>query len=197
MNSKVKQILIISLTLAICLGTVVAFSIYFGNLSTTNSTTKATAHVHTEIIDKAVAPTCKTEGKTEGKHCSICKTVTLKPEIIEKLPHTEVIDPAVDPTCSAVGKTEGKHCSVCGDIIVSQKEIEKLQSFNNSVTKLKERAGEIDKDVFSVFFDELRGMSVEDAIQELEGVIFQDPAYFSKCFKTIPFNSLVTSATFF
>lgn len=44
-----------------------------------------------------------------------------------------------------------------------EKEIEKLRGFNDSITKLKERAGEIDKDVFSMFFDELRGMSVEDA----------------------------------
>lgn len=44
-----------------------------------------------------------------------------------------------------------------------EKEIEKLKSFNDSVTKLKERAGEIDKDVFSMFFEELRDMSVDDA----------------------------------
>ena len=44
-----------------------------------------------------------------------------------------------------------------------EKEIEKLKSFNDSITKLRERAGEIDKDVFAMFFDELRDMSVEDA----------------------------------
>ncbi len=44
-----------------------------------------------------------------------------------------------------------------------EKEIEKLRGFNDSITKLRERAGEIDKDVFSMFFDELRGMSVDDA----------------------------------
>ena len=32
---------------------------------------------HTEITDKAVAPTCTATGLTEGKHCSVCNKVTL------------------------------------------------------------------------------------------------------------------------
>ena len=44
-----------------------------------------------------------------------------------------------------------------------EKEIEKLTEFNDAITKLKERASEIDPEVFSMFFDELRTMSVEDA----------------------------------
>ena len=43
------------------------------------------------------------------------------------------------------------------------KEIEKLKSFNDSINQLKERAQDIDPEVFSVFFDELRGMSIDDA----------------------------------
>lgn len=42
-------------------------------------------------------------------------------------------------------------------------EIEKLKEFNDSITKLKERAKDIDPDIFSMFFDEIRGMSVDDA----------------------------------
>jgi hypothetical protein len=43
------------------------------------------------------------------------------------------------------------------------KEIKKLTDFNDSITKLKERAKDIDPEVFSMFFDEIRGMSVDDA----------------------------------
>ena len=32
---------------------------------------------HTEVVDKAVAATCTTTGKTQGKHCSVCNKVTV------------------------------------------------------------------------------------------------------------------------
>ena len=90
----------------------------------TDSHTSATGH--TEVVDPAVAPTCLKAGKTEGKICSVCKTVIVASETIEKLPHTEVADPAVDPTCLSSGKTEGSHCSVCNTKIVRQTTIPAL-----------------------------------------------------------------------
>ena len=40
---------------------------------------------HTEIIDSAVMPTYTSEGKTEGKHCSVCNVVLVRQESIPKL----------------------------------------------------------------------------------------------------------------
>ncbi|MBQ2446234.1 MAG: heparinase II/III family protein, partial [Oscillospiraceae bacterium] len=53
---------------------------------------------HTEVIDKAVAATCTTAGKTEGKHCSVCNTVLTAQETIPATGHTEVIDKAIPAT---------------------------------------------------------------------------------------------------
>ena len=81
---------------------------------------------HTETTDAAVAPTCTTAGKTEGKHCSVCNEVLVAQETIDALGHTEVTDAAVAATCTTAGKTEGKHCSVCNETLVAQTTIEAL-----------------------------------------------------------------------
>ena len=80
---------------------------------------------HTEVVDEAVEPTCSAEGKTEGKHCSVCGEVIIAQNDVPKTAHTEVIDAAVPATCTSTGKTEGKHCSVCGEVIIAQNDIPK------------------------------------------------------------------------
>ena len=78
---------------------------------------------HTEVTDAAVAATCTTDGKTAGKHCSVCNTVLVKQETVKANGHTEVIDKAVAPTCTETGLTEGKHCSVCNEVLVEQETV--------------------------------------------------------------------------
>ncbi|MBQ8413890.1 MAG: leucine-rich repeat domain-containing protein [Clostridia bacterium] len=81
---------------------------------------------HTEVVDEAVDATCTTEGKTEGKHCSVCNEILIEQTVVEALGHTEVVDEAVDSTCTTEGKTEGKHCSVCNEVLSEQTIIEAL-----------------------------------------------------------------------
>ena len=42
---------------------------------------------HTVVIDKAVKPTCLNAGKTEGSHCSTCKTVLVAQKTVKALGH--------------------------------------------------------------------------------------------------------------
>lgn len=82
---------------------------------------------HNEVIDTAVAATCTEDGKSEGKHCSVCAKIITPQKTIKAKGHVEVIDSAIDATCTAEGKTQGKHCSVCNTVIVAQKSIPKTE----------------------------------------------------------------------
>ena len=88
--------------------------------SETEETTVSKTNIHAEVIDTAVAATCTVDGKTEGKHCSVCDKIIVAQTTIGKLGHVEVIDAAVAATCTTDGKTEGKHCSRCNETLVAQ-----------------------------------------------------------------------------
>lgn len=90
----------------------------------TTQTTEALGH--TEVVDSAVAPTCQSEGLTEGSHCSVCGAVLTAQEVIEKLAHCEVFTEIKEATCTDYGLTKGCVCSLCGTVIYAAEKVEPL-----------------------------------------------------------------------
>ena len=79
---------------------------------------KATGHK--VVVDQGKKATCTEDGLTEGKHCSVCKEVIKKQEVIPATGHKVVVDQAKEATCTNTGLTEGIHCSICNKIIKKQ-----------------------------------------------------------------------------
>ena len=52
------------------------------NKAITTDTVTIEKLAHTEAIDEAVDPTCTEDGKTEGKHCSVCNEVLVAQETV-------------------------------------------------------------------------------------------------------------------
>ena len=92
---------------------------------------------HTEVIDKAISPTCTTNGFTEGKHCSVCNKILIAQTKISANGHNVVVDKSLENTCTQEGLTQGSHCSKCNTILVCQTSIPKTQHINKNGTCVK------------------------------------------------------------
>ena len=70
---------------------------------------------HTEVVDKAVEPTCEGTGLTEGKHCSVCQAVTLPQETVAAKGHSFTdYRSNNDATCTEDGTKTAK-CDRCDE----------------------------------------------------------------------------------
>ena len=75
------------------------------------------ANGHTIVIDKAIAATCTSTGKTEGSHCSVCGTVIEAQQIIPLSSHKSgnwIVD---KPAAIGVKGSKHKECTVCGKVL--------------------------------------------------------------------------------
>jgi len=83
---------------------------------------------HTEVVDAAVAATCTADGKTEGKHCSVCAQVLTAQEAIPATGHdtqggTEFVWSedhsacTLEVGCTACGQKQSVACTVTSEVV--------------------------------------------------------------------------------
>ena len=75
---------------------------------------------HTEVTDAAVAATCTTDGKTAGKHCSVCNEVLVKQDTVKATGHSLELHPAKAPTATESGNKAYYACKTCKAIFLDE-----------------------------------------------------------------------------
>ena len=77
-------------------------------------TIPATGAHNSNVVIPGVDATCTNEGWTVGAKCSVCGTVVVERQKIEKKAHASVGYEAVESTCTQHGHEAGTRCSFCG-----------------------------------------------------------------------------------
>ena len=123
---------------------------------------------HTEVIDKAVDPTCEYEALTQGSHCADCKEIIIPQQPIPAKGHTEVKDAAVEATCTTTGLTEGKHCSVCDKVLVAQEVVEATGHSGGTATCISKAECEVCHEQYGEFAEHQYGELIEGTVNSCE-----------------------------
>ncbi len=78
-----------------------------------NGTENTAPHTHTEVTIPAIAATCNTNGKTEGKKCSVCNEILITPTPISATENHDYITSVIEEaTCISTG-TQRLTCKNC------------------------------------------------------------------------------------
>lgn len=70
---------------------------------------------HSEVVDAAIPATCDKDGKTEGKHCSVCNTVLIAQTTIPAAHSYDNGKISTPASCKAEGVKEYT-CNSCGNV---------------------------------------------------------------------------------
>ena len=97
---------------------------------------------HREKAVPGKSATCKSEGLSEGKVCSVCDTVLLEQIKLPKLPHTEKLYEGRVATCKTSGVSDSLRCSVCAEVIAEAVEIPlRAHSYGGSLDRECDECG--------------------------------------------------------
>ena len=88
---------------------------------------------HTEVVDKAVAPTCTAAGLTEGKRCSVCGVTILKQEAVKALGHKSDGGKVTKAATITAEGVKTYSCTVCKAVLKTEV-IAKLPKKANTLT---------------------------------------------------------------
>jgi len=89
---------------------------------------------HTEVVDAGTPPTCTETGISDGKHCTVCNTVTVPQTVLPANGHSwDKGTVTTEPTCTTAGETTYE-CTVCEET-KTEPVAAKGHSYTSSVTK--------------------------------------------------------------
>ena len=94
---------------------------------------------HTEVDDAAVAATCTEAGKTAGKHCSVCNTVTVAQEVVPAKGH-QIADEYSLVSYSVENGTAvvAKYCINDCDHYENEMTVEAPKTYNYTISNMEE-----------------------------------------------------------
>ena len=126
---------------------------------------------HVEVVNSAVSATCLTNGKTEGKSCSVCNTILVPQELVPAGHSYGEWTIELEADCTTEG-IRSRICSVCGD------ENEEVIPFSHNYVECVCSCGDI-KYAYNLSFTEVADGYSVSGIGECEDYYIYIPAEYN------------------